>query len=310
MSDSVRKILEDVKSGDITIDDAVLKMKTEPFKDLGFAKVDLHRKLRQGIPEVIYGAGKTPDEIAKIAETLLDHGQYPILITRLSKEAASETIRLGHFRSLNQEAVSSGEKDDNIKQSDAPLKDKITQSSYGSAKKIRNQAVSADTDDKSKDREYKFEYLPSARIGIVGDVPKPNGLGKIVVATGGTSDIPVAEEAAITAEVFGNEVTRLYDVGVAGVHRLFSHLDDLMSAKVIIAIAGMEGALASVIGGLTDCPVIAVPTSIGYGASFGGLSALLSMLNSCASGVSVVNIDNGFGAGYLAGMINHMGVER
>ena len=134
---------------------------------------------------------------------------------------------------------------------------------------------------------------------------KENGIGSIVVATGGTSDIPVAEEAALTAEAYGNKVIRLYDVGVAGIHRLLSHIDELMDAKAVIAIAGMEGALASVIGGLVDCPVIAVPTSVGYGASFGGLSALLAMLNSCASGVSVVNIDNGFGAGYLASMINH-----
>jgi len=136
-------------------------------------------------------------------------------------------------------------------------------------------------------------------------MPKPDGIGKIVVATGGTSDIPVAEEAAITAEVLGNEVVRLYDVGVAGLHRLLSQLETIMDAQVIISIAGMEGALTSVIGGLVDCPVIGVPTSVGYGASFNGLSALLSMLNSCASGVSVVNIDNGFGAGYLASMINH-----
>lgn len=137
-------------------------------------------------------------------------------------------------------------------------------------------------------------------------MPEPDGLGNIVVATGGTSDIPVAEEAAMTAEALGNSVIRIYDVGVAGIHRLFAHLDEIMSASVIIAIAGMEGALASVIGGFADCPVIAVPTSVGYGASFGGLSALLSMLNSCSSGTSVVNIDNGFGAGYLASMINHM----
>ena len=152
-----------------------------------------------------------------------------------------------------------------------------------------------------------LDYRAGEHIGIYGEMPEPTGLGKIVVATGGTSDIPVAEEAALTAEVHGNEVVRLYDVGVAGLHRTLAHLDELMSASVIIAIAGMEGALASVIGGLADCPVIAVPTSVGYGASFGGVSALLSMLNSCASGVSVVNIDNGFGAGYLANMINHIG---
>ena len=154
--------------------------------------------------------------------------------------------------------------------------------------------------------EIDLDYRAEARIGVIGSLPRANGIGKIVIATGGTSDIPVAEEAAVTAEAHGNEVLRLYDVGVSGVHRLLAHLDDIMNASVIIAVAGMEGALASAIGGLADCPVIAVPTSVGYGASFGGLSALLSMLNSCASGVSVVNIDNGFGAGYLAGMINHM----
>jgi NCAIR mutase (PurE)-related protein len=152
-----------------------------------------------------------------------------------------------------------------------------------------------------------LRYDSVSQVGIVGKLPAPDGLGKIVVATGGTSDMPVAEEAALTAEALGNQVVRLYDVGVAGLHRLLSHLDEIMEARVIIAIAGMEGALASVIGGLADCPVIAVPTSVGYGASFGGLSALLSMLNSCASGVSVVNIDNGFGAGFLASRINHLG---
>jgi NCAIR mutase (PurE)-related protein len=156
-------------------------------------------------------------------------------------------------------------------------------------------------------KNLPLRYDPLSRVGIVGELPEPDGLGKIVVATGGTSDMPVAEEAALTAEALGNQVVRLYDVGVAGLHRLLSHLDEIMEARVIIAIAGMEGALASVIGGLADCPVIAVPTSVGYGASFGGLSALLSMLNSCASGVSVVNIDNGFGAGFLASRINHLG---
>ncbi|MBQ1375649.1 MAG: nickel pincer cofactor biosynthesis protein LarB, partial [Clostridia bacterium] len=144
----------------------------------------------------------------------------------------------------------------------------------------------------------------------IGGLPAPDGIGTVVVATGGTSDIPVAEEAAITAEALGNRVTRLYDVGVAGLHRLLSHNRDIMQATVIVAVAGMEGALASVIGGLSDCPVIAVPTSVGYGASFGGISALLSMLNSCASGVSVVNIDNGFGAGYIASMINHVEAKK
>ena len=153
-----------------------------------------------------------------------------------------------------------------------------------------------------------LDYNEAARAGIAGERPAPDGRGKIVIATGGTSDIPVAEEAAVTAQALGNEVTRLYDVGVSGLHRLLAHTDEIMTASAIIAIAGMEGALASVVGGLADCPVIAVPTSVGYGASFGGVSALLSMLNSCASGVSVVNIDNGFGAAYCASMINHIGV--
>jgi len=242
-----RDLLEKVSSGIISVDDAVLKLKMKPFEDLEFAKLDHHRQLRQGIAEVIYGAGKTPEQIQKIVSAMMAHGQKTVLITRLSAEAA------------------------NSLKFDSP-----------------------------------FTYYKMGSIGIAGAMPKPDGHGKIVVATGGTSDMPIAEEAALTAEALGNEVTRLYDVGVAGLHRLLAHADDIMSARVIIAIAGMEGALASVVGGLADCPVIAVPTSVGYGASFGGISALLSMLNSCASGVSVVNIDNGFGAGYLASMINHI----
>jgi len=246
-----RELLEQVKNGTLSVDDALLKLKTEPFADIGYAKVDLHRRLRQGAAEVIYGAGKTGEQIAGIAETMRAHGQSTVLITRLSPESAA--------------------------------------------------LVGA---------RLPLTYHPEAKVGVVGEVPKPDGIGRIVLATGGTSDIPVAEEAALTAEVLGNEVLRLYDVGVAGLHRLLAHADDLMSASVIIAIAGMEGALASVIGGMADCPVIAVPTSVGYGASFGGVSALLSMLNSCASGVSVVNIDNGFGAGYLASRINHIRCSR
>ena len=157
---------------------------------------------------------------------------------------------------------------------------------------------------------HDIDYSREARLAVVGRKPEPDGIGKIVIATGGTSDIPVAEEAAITAEALGNEVVRLYDVGVAGIHRLLAHKEYIMNASVIITVAGMEGALASVVGGLADCPVIAVPTSVGYGASFGGLSALLSMLNSCASGVACVNIDNGFGAGYMASRINHMETKR
>ena len=158
--------------------------------------------------------------------------------------------------------------------------------------------------------QVPITYYENANLAISGGMAKPWGMGRIVIATGGTSDIPVSEEAALTAEFLGNEVVRLYDVGVSGIHRLMAHSQELMDASVVVAIAGMEGALASVIGGLCDCPVIAVPTSVGYGAAFGGLAALLSMLNSCASGVSVVNIDNGFGAGYLASMMNHMEARR
>ena len=247
MKNEIKQLLEGVQNGSISVEAALLEIKKEPFEDLGYAKVDLHRKARQGTAEVIYGAGKSAEQIIRIAKSLQAANQNTILITRMDEEKA--------------------------------------------------RAV-AD--------EIKLDYRKEAKIGIVGKLPEPDGIGTIVVATGGTSDIPVAEEAALTAEALGNKVTRLYDVGVAGLHRTLAHLDEIMSASVIIAIAGMEGALASVIGGLADCPVIAVPTSVGYGASFGGLSALLSMLNSCASGVSVVNIDNGFGAGYQASMINHV----
>lgn len=251
MKNTTKDILEKVRDGSLSVDDALLMIKTQPFEDIGFAKIDHHRKVRQGAAEVIYGAGKTPPQIIKITSSLLESGEETVIITRLSEEAAEE-----------------------IK------------------------------------KEINIDYYKEARIAIAGKMPSPDGIGKIVVATGGTSDIPVAEEAAVTAQALGNEVIRLYDVGVAGLHRLLSHKEEIMSASVIIAIAGMEGALASVIGGLADCPVIAVPTSVGYGASFGGISALLSMLNSCASGVTVVNIDNGFGAGYTASMINHMEVRK
>lgn len=170
--------------------------------------------------------------------------------------------------------------------------------------------LSAESAEIIRQTHSDLTYYKDGRVGIVGEMPQPDGIGKILVMTAGTSDIPVAEEAALTAQVLGNKVQRIYDVGVAGIHRLLSHLEDIMSASVIITIAGMEGALASVVGGLADCPVIAVPTSVGYGASFGGVAALLSMLNSCASGLSVVNIDNGFGAAYTASMINHMEAKR
>ncbi len=242
-------LLQAVAEGAVSPEDAALRLKMQPIQEIGdYAKVDMHRGIRQGVPEVIYGAGKTKEHILGIAKAMLENGQATVLITRLTQEAAEY---------LTAEAL--------------PLK-----------------------------------YDPLSKTGVVGELPKPTGKGRVVVATGGTSDIPVAEEAAVTAEVLGNEVVRLYDVGVSGIHRLLSHMDAIMSARVIVAVAGMEGALPSVIGGLADCPVIAVPTSVGYGASLGGIAALLSMLNSCASGVSVVNIDNGFGAGYMASMINHL----
>ena len=242
----ILQLLRAVADGKTRPEDALLQLKEEPFAELGYAKVDLHRSVRQGAAEVIYGAGKTPEQIAGIAKAMGERGARNILITRIGQEAADFVAG-----------------------------------------------------------QVPLDYHPLPRLAVA--YPGPHrSLGNIVVATGGTSDMPVAEEAALTAELMGNKVTRLYDVGVAGLHRLLSNLDPLMQARCVVAVAGMEGALASVVGGLVDCPVIAVPTSVGYGASFGGLSALLSMLNSCASGCSVVNIDNGFGAGYLASRINQM----
>ena len=244
---NTKDILAAVRDGKMDVEQAALQLKLEPFEEMGFTKIDHHRALRQGSAEVIYGASKTPQQIAEIAAAMSAHGGKNILITRMHPEA-EEAVR----------AANPG-----------------------------------------------LWYDPLSRIGIVNKVEYVDTDGYIVVASGGTSDQPVCEEAALTAEAMGNRVIRLYDVGVAGLQRLLSKLDVLMQANVVIAVAGMEGALASVVGGLVDCPVIGVPTSVGYGASFGGVSALLSMLNSCASGVSVVNIDNGFGAGFLASRINH-----
>ena len=241
-------LLSGVKSGDISPEEALLKLKMLPFEDVGYAKIDHHRGLRHGISEVVFGEGKTAEQITGIAKVMINNGQKNIMITRLS-----------------------------------PDKSAILENNLD------------------------IEYDPASRIGIVRREIEPNPRGLIVVAAAGTSDFPVAEEAALTAQTLGNKVARLYDVGVAGLHRLLAHLDVIMSARVAVVVAGMEGALASVVGGLVACPVIAVPTSIGYGANFGGLSALLTMLNSCSGNVSVVNIDNGFCAGYIASLINHMG---
>jgi pyridinium-3,5-biscarboxylic acid mononucleotide synthase len=241
------KLLQDVKNGNLSIEEGTEQLKDLPFKELGFAKIDNHREMRVGYPEVIYCQGKTVEQVKKIVE-FMNTKNNNILGTRATKEM------------------------------------------YEAVKEICPEAEYSELAKTITVKKKELE-LPETYIAVV---------------TAGTSDIPVAEEAAITAEILGNKVERIFDVGVAGIHRLFNRLDLIRGAKVVIVIAGMEGALASVVGGLVDKPVIAVPTSIGYGANFGGLSALLCMLNSCASGVSVVNIDNGFGAGYLSSMINKL----
>jgi NCAIR mutase (PurE)-related protein len=239
-------LLRAVADGGVSPEQALSELKTSPFEDLGYAKVDFHRAVRQGAGEVIYGAGKTAEQINGILNAMIKRGSHNIMVTRLDAEKATQL-----------------------------------------------------------DSGIPIEYNALAHFAVANPAPV-HKTGHIVVATGGTSDLAVAEEAALTAETLGNNVSRLYDVGVAGLHRLLANMGELTTARCVVAVAGMEGALASVVGGLVDCPVIAVPTSVGYGANFGGLSALLSMLNSCASGVSVVNIDNGFGAGYLASRINKM----
>lgn len=244
-------LLEQVKSGAVSIDEASEQIKRLPFDDLGFAKVDHHRALRVGYPEVIYCENKALPHIEGIVKNMLERGDENILATRASREV------------------------------------------YETIKKVAPDA----------------EYHELARIVTVKRTEVPMVPGTILIATAGTADIAVAEEAAVTAEMLGNPVLRVYDVGVAGIHRLLARMDVIRSANVVICVAGMEGALASVIGGMIDKPLIAVPTSVGYGSSFHGLSALLTMLNSCASGVGVVNIDNGFGAAYLASNINRINLH-
>ena len=244
--EKLRALLEEVKGGEIAVDEALQSLRTLPFEDLGFSKIDHHRQLRTGFPEVIFCQGKTVEQVKQISERILSAG-HPLLATRATPDM------------------------------------------YEAVKAIQ----------------------PAARYNDLGRTisvkqSEDEGTPGILVVSAGTSDLPVAEEAAETALMMGNPAERLYDVGVAGLHRLISNHEKLLTARVIIVVAGMEGALPSVVGGLVDCPVIAVPTSIGYGASFGGLAALLGMLNSCASGVTVVNIDNGFGAGYSASLINQL----
>lgn len=246
---AIRDMLAQVASGKLSVDEAVQAMRHLPFEDIGFAKIDHHRALRCGAPEVVLCQGKTPEQVAAIAQKILAHGTS-LLATRADPE---------HYEAVK--------------------------------------AICGDA-----------QYRPRARcITVRRDDTPPSG--HVVVVTAGTGDIPVAEEAAVTAEMLGAKVQVISDVGVAGLHRLLAFREDLERANVLVVVAGMEGALASVIGGLIARPVIAVPTSVGYGASFGGIAALLSMLNSCAGGVAVVNIDNGFGAGYIAALINAMAVE-
>lgn len=243
----VRALLEAVRNGSLDVDEALDRLRHLPYEDLGFAKVDHHRALRHGMPEVIFAMGKTPEEVTRIAARLLEQAPN-LLITR-----AEETV----------------------------------------AARIRQLCAEA-------------EYFPRSGALRVWRDRTIYGRGKIAVVSAGTSDLPVAEEALVTAEVMGNEVESIYDVGVAGIHRLIGSRERLAKARVVVVCAGMEGALPSVVGGMVSCPVIAVPTSVGYGASFRGLAALLAMLNSCASNVTVVNIDNGFGAGYVASLINRL----
>ena len=247
MNTNIRKLLTELSNNEITVDEALLSIKTEPFENIGYANIDTQRAIRQGIPEVIYGPNKTKEQLLGMIRTMMNAGQKTILVTRIPEEVGV-----------------------------------------------------------CLEAELPMTYDRNSGLGVIGEMPEPDGLGTILVVTAGTSDIPIAEEAAVTAEALGNRVKRIYDLGVSTPQTLAHHLPDIMQASVIITIAGMEGALACVLAGYADCPIIAVPTSIGYGASFGGLAALLSMLTSCSSGVSVVNIDNGFGAGYQASMINHM----
>jgi pyridinium-3,5-biscarboxylic acid mononucleotide synthase len=248
--DQLRRLLDDVRSGAIDSDLAhqqlLATLRAQPFEDLGFAKVDHHRSVRQGFPEVILGLGKTPDQIATIAEQIVKRGN-PLLVTRVDEDVWRQ------------------------------IQPRLSDAQF---------------------------HVAARAITVKRDVP--SGRGTIALVSAGTSDQPVAEEAAVTAELMGNTVDRVYDVGVAGIHRLLRERARIETARVVIVVAGMEGALPSVVAGMISTPVIAVPTSIGYGASFGGIAALLGMLNSCANGVSVVNIDNGYGAGCIASMINHL----
>jgi hypothetical protein len=246
-ADDLRGLLEQVRSGAVDVDAALDRVRHLPFEDLGYAKLDHHRSLRHGLTEVIFGQGKTPEQVSAIAERLLEKSQN-LLITRAGPAVAER------------------------------LKAKFAEA----------------------------EFFPLSNAIRVWRDRTIRGKGKLAVVCAGTSDIPVAEEAQVTAEIMGNEVEAIHDIGIAGIHRLIAHSERLMAARVVVVVAGMEGALPSAVGGMVSVPVIAVPTSVGYGASFNGLAALLGMLNSCASNVTVVNIDNGFGGGYVASLINRL----
>jgi len=247
MNEQLEKVLIDVQKGQLSPKQAVEILKDLPYQDLGFAKIDHHRELRRGFPEIIFGQGKTDDQIAKIAKEILRKGSN-LLVTRVESKV---------YRKIKQKIP-------------------------------------------------KIKYNASAKAIHFKQKDPPPGKGKIVIITAGTSDIPVAEEAAVTCDILGNDIEKIYDVGVAGLHRLFGEYEKIKTGRVIITAAGMEGALPSVIAGITNVPIIAVPTSVGYGTSFKGLAALLAMLNSCPGGMAVVNIDNGFGAAYMASVINHL----
>ena len=247
MNKQLEKLLIQVQKGELSPKEALKVLKDFPYEDLNFAKIDHHRELRRGFPEVVFGAGKTDAQILKIARAILKKGSN-LLITRAESKVYTK------------------------------IKKQLPKARYNSL--------------------AKAIYLKQS--------PPPPGKGRIVIITAGTSDIPVAEEAAVTCEILGNDIDKIYDVGVAGLHRLFGELNTIKNARVIITAAGMEGALPSVVAGITEVPIIAVPTSVGYGTSFNGLAALLAMLNSCPGGLAVVNIDNGFGAGYMASLINHL----
>jgi len=249
--DAIAQVLRDVRDGSLTVEEAVQRLAVLPYADMGFARLDLHRELRRGFPEVVLAEGKEPADAAAIVERLVSHGGK-VLATRASEET---------FRRV-------------------------------------------------RERVPEAAYHPRSRTVTVGEPGPEEGVGLVLVLSAGTSDIPVAEEAAVTARMMGNRVVEQYDVGVAGIHRLVGSAESLRKARSIVVAAGMEGALASVVSGLVEVPVIAVPTSVGYGASFHGLAALLGMLNSCSAGVTVVNIDNGFGGGYAAGLINRLACRR